>query len=39
MTVNAAIPGMIDLMYVVLSMVEKHVPYGQLVGTTECIAL
>jgi hypothetical protein len=27
------------LMYVVLSKAEKHVPYGELVGTTECITL
>jgi hypothetical protein len=25
------------LMYVVLSKAEKHVPHGELVGTTECI--
>jgi len=25
------------LIYVVLSRAEKHVPYGELVGTTECI--
>jgi len=25
--------------YVVLSRAEKHVPYVQLVGTTECITL
>jgi hypothetical protein len=25
------------LMYVALSEEEKHVPYGELVGTTECI--
>jgi len=27
------------LMYVVLSKAEKHVPYGELVGITECIML
>ena len=27
------------LTYVVLSKAEKHVPYGELVGTTECIKL
>jgi hypothetical protein len=27
------------LEYVVLSKAEKHVPYGQLVGTTECVTL
>jgi hypothetical protein len=26
-------------MYVVLSKAEKHVPYGELVGTTECMTL
>jgi hypothetical protein len=26
-------------MYVVLSEVEKHVPNGKLVGTTECLML
>jgi len=25
--------------YVVLSKAEKHVPYGQLVGTAKCIKL
>jgi len=27
------------LLYVVLSKAEKHLPYGELVGTTECIML
>ena len=27
------------LMYAVLGKAEKHVPYGELVGTTECIML
>jgi hypothetical protein len=27
------------LMYVTLSKVEKHVPYGELVGITGCIIL
>jgi len=27
------------LIYVVLSKAEKHVPYGEVVGTTECIVL
>jgi hypothetical protein len=27
------------LMYVVLNRAEKHEPYGDLVGTTECITL
>ena len=26
-------------MYVVLTKAEKHVPYGKLVGTIECITL
>lgn len=26
-------------MYVVLSKTEKYVPYGEMVGTTECLAL
>jgi hypothetical protein len=26
-------------MYVVLSKAEKHVPYGKLVSTTDCITL
>jgi len=26
-----------DPMYVVLSKAEKHVPYGELVGTTKCV--
>ena len=28
-----------SLMHVVLSMAEKHVPYGELVGTTERMTL
>jgi hypothetical protein len=27
------------LMHVALSEVEKHVPYGELVGTRECLSL
>jgi len=27
------------LMYAVLSKAEKHVPYVELVGTTECVTL
>ena len=27
------------LMYAVLSKAEKHVPYVELVGTTECVML
>jgi len=26
-------------MYVIITMAEKHMPYGKLVGTTECITL
>jgi len=26
-------------MYVVLSKAEKHLPYGELAGTTECVTL
>jgi len=26
-------------MYIVVSEAEKHVPYGELVGTTECLTL
>ena len=36
---NVVISEVDDRMYVVLSKVEKHVPYGELVGTTECITL
>jgi hypothetical protein len=28
-----------DLVYVVLSQAENHLPYGELCGTTECITL
>jgi len=28
-----------SLMYVGLSKAEKHMPYGELVSTTECITL
>jgi len=27
------------LTYVVLSKAEQHIPYGELVGTTECLTL
>jgi hypothetical protein len=29
----------VDVMYVVLSKAEKHVPYGELVGDPECMTL
>jgi hypothetical protein len=32
------IPGNV-VMYVVLSKTEQHVPYGELVGTTEYVML
>ena len=28
-----------DLMYVVLSEEEKHVPYGEIADTTKCVTL
>jgi hypothetical protein len=36
---NVVISGVDALMYVVLSKAEQHVPYGKLVGTTECLML
>jgi hypothetical protein len=39
MTGSVVISEVDALMYVVLSKAEKHVPYGELVDTTECIAL
>jgi hypothetical protein len=36
MTGNVVISEAHTLMYVVLSKARKHVPYGELVGTTEC---
>ena len=39
MNVSVVISEINVLVYVVLSRVEKHVPYGELVGTTECITL
>ena len=35
MSGNVVIFEVESLMHVVLSMAEKHVPYGELVGTTE----
>ena len=39
MTGNVVTPEVDCLQYVVLSNAEKHVPYGQIVGTTECMTL
>ena len=39
MTGNVVISEINALMYVVLSRAEKHVPYGELVNTTECVTL
>jgi hypothetical protein len=36
---NIVMSGIVALTYVVLSEAEKHVPYGESVGTTECIML
>jgi len=36
---NVVISEVDALMYVVLSKAEQHVPYGKLVGTTECLIL
>ena len=33
------IPEIVALMFVVLSKQDKHVSYGELVGTTDCITL
>jgi len=38
-TGNVVISEIDALMYVVLSKVEKHEDYGELVGTSECIRL
>jgi hypothetical protein len=34
---NVLISEVDALKYIVLSKVEKHVPYGELVGTIECV--
>ena len=34
---NVVVSDVNALMYVILSQAEKHVPYGELVGTTECL--
>ena len=39
MTVNVVISEVDALMYAILTKAEKHVPYGELVGTTEYITL
>jgi hypothetical protein len=39
MTGNAIISAVDSFMYFVLSKTEKHMPYGELVGTTECMTL
>jgi hypothetical protein len=39
MTGNVVTSEVDALTYVVLSKAEKHVPHGELVGTTECIRL
>jgi hypothetical protein len=39
MTGNVVISERDALVYVVLSKEEKHVPYGELVCSTECIML
>ena len=39
MTGNVVISEVDALVYVVLSKADKHVPYGELVATTECITL
>jgi len=36
---NVVISETDALIYVVLSKAGKHVPYGDLVGTTECLTL
>ena len=36
---NVVISEVDELMYVVLSTAEEHVPYGESVGTTECRTL
>ena len=36
---NTVISKADALMYVILNMAKKHVPHGELVGTTECVML
>jgi hypothetical protein len=39
MTANVIIAVKDLFMYAILSNTEKHVQYGELIGTTECITL
>jgi len=39
MTANVVIAMVDAFIYVVLSKTEKHMPYGELNGTTECVTL
>jgi hypothetical protein len=39
MTGYVVISEVHDLMYVILSKAVKHMPYGELIGTAECITL
>jgi hypothetical protein len=39
MTANAIISEVDVLSYAILSVEEKHVSHGELVGTTECMML
>ena len=36
---NVVISEVVALVCGILSAAEKHVPFGELVGTTECMAL
>ena len=36
---NVIMSGLGAVMYVVQSKAEKHMPYGELLGTTECTPL
>jgi len=36
---NVVTSEVVAVLYVVLSTAEKHVPFGELVGTTECTTL
>jgi hypothetical protein len=38
-TGNVVVSKLYDLMRVVLSEEEKHVPYGETVDTTDCVTL
>jgi hypothetical protein len=39
MTGNVFLSEVGGVMFAVLSKAEKHVPYGELVGTAECVTL